>query len=201
MTSTFTHALALTLAGILSTGCVTEAFDSDESASEASGDEPGDDREYDRDDCKIEGAQIGVVGLELRLGDVTVVFDSWTAKAGEPNEFMGFSFHTTGRSVGYVVKAGGDRYHSTDESWVHPDGTQGPVSAISNVDFCEECEEPGGCEPGDPNDPDDPDDPDDPGTPDPGDPTDPGDPGECQVDEDCATGEFCEGGTCLPIVN
>ncbi len=188
-----TFALALVLS--LATACI--GIDSGRSNS-GSDDDDDDGDGYDQDDCKIEGSAIGVVGLELSLGDVTVVFDSWTPKSDSPGEFAGFSFHTSGGTVGYLVKTGTERWHSTDTTWQHPNGLSGPeVPAISNVDYCEECED-GDCDDGDCNDPDGCGDGDgDSGGADGGvvepDP-------ECTTDDDCATGEFCEGGTCHPII-
>jgi hypothetical protein len=187
---------ALILALLPCLGCID--IDSGSSASE--GDDVDDEGGHDNDDCKIEGSAIGVVGLELALGDVTVIFDSWTGKEDSPGEYVGFSFHTsTGSAVGYVVKSGGDLSHSTEFSWTNPNGLAGPaVPGISNVDYCEECEDgscddgggdgdgdgcenPDGCDPGDGGDGD-------------------GDDGGCTTDDECATGEFCEGGTCQPII-
>ena len=182
--------------------------------------------EFDRDDCKIEGSDIGVEGLVLDLGRISVTFDQWVAKDGEPGEYVGFSISVSGADrVGYVVKASGETYHSEGGTWVHPNGTGGPdAPGISNVDFCENydpndpinpndpyCNDPDGCDgnPGDPTDPYDPANPDDPYCNDPdGCDNDPGtgctDPNGCDTcldDLDCGANEFCNDyGTCLPYV-
>ena len=68
------------------------------------------------------------------------------------------------------------------------DGLAAAMGVIE--DACDDfCNDPDGCDPGT-------------GTP-PGDPNDPPDnpPDECRVDNDCATGEFCEGGKCYPVIN
>lgn len=129
---------------VLFLGCV--ALDSgEEDLAGRSGDEEG----YDSDDCKIEGDDIGVVGLELGLGDTRVTFEDWVPKADSPGEYVGFSISVSGAdSVGYVVKAGGELHADDVASWSHPDGDSGSeVPGISNVDFCDECAD-GSCEPG-----------------------------------------------------
>ncbi len=43
--------------------------------------------DLDIDGCvKIEGSAIGQAGLSVTLGSLSVTFDSWIAKDGEPNE-------------------------------------------------------------------------------------------------------------------
>lgn len=93
----------------------------------------------DQEGCKIEGSQIGKVGLQLEHDGVAVTFTSWQTKPGEPNEFIGFTYTLSGASsVLYTVKAGTQKYIDDATSYVVP-GTQ----AISNVDFCD-CDDPGG---------------------------------------------------------
>jgi hypothetical protein len=172
---------------------------------------------YDNDDCKLEGSAIGTDGATVYLGSRSVMLTDWVAKSDSPGEYVGFTVVTSdGSTVGYVVKTGGDLWHSTDVTWMHPGGMSGPdASGISNVDFCEECEggdcdppddggecnDPDGCDPGDGGSCTDPEgcDPD----PDPG-CTDPdgcdGGPDACDVNADCPSGEFCEGGECVPVV-
>ncbi len=44
------------------------------------------------DGCvKIEGSAIGQVGVSVTLGTLSVTFESWIAKDGEPNEYVGFT--------------------------------------------------------------------------------------------------------------
>jgi len=100
----------------------------------------------DGEGCKIEGSQIGKVGLQLEHDGVAVTFTSWQTKPGEPNEFVGFTYTLSGASsVVYTVKAGTQKYIDDATTYVVP-GT----NAISNVDFCD-CDEGGGDggEPGD----------------------------------------------------
>jgi hypothetical protein len=105
----------------------------------------GDER-FDTDECKIEGEQIGQDGYVMRLGDRRVTFSDWVEKPGEANEYMGFSLTITGASsVGYIVKAGTERYPSSATTWSHPQGLE--ANAISNVDVCEECTD-GSCDDG-----------------------------------------------------
>ena len=102
------------------------------------------------DECKIEGDDIGNDGVVLRLGARTVTFHDWVSKTGEPNEYVGFTISLTGtNSVGYVVKAGTDRFPSRELTWMHPAGADGGATAngISNVDVCEECTD-GSCDGG-----------------------------------------------------
>lgn len=87
----------------------------------------------DQEDCKIEGSQIGKVGLVLEHDGVAVTFTSWQAKPGEPNEFIGFTYTLSGASsVVYTVKAGTQKHTGDTSTYVVP-GTH----AISNVDFCD----------------------------------------------------------------
>ena len=114
------------------------------------GEEDGAGGTIDRDACKIEGDDIGTEGTILRLGPKTITFHDWVAKTGEENEYVGFSITIGGASsVGYVVKAGGERHPSNETTWLHPAGPEGMSNApgISNVDACEECED-GSCDDG-----------------------------------------------------
>jgi hypothetical protein len=109
----------------------------------------GDDS-FDRDACKIEDGAIGDEGVVLRLGTRTVTFHDWVVKSGSNNEYVGFSISLAGTSsVGYIVKSGGERDHSTALTWLHAAGPDGgsQAPAISHVDFCEECED-GSCDDG-----------------------------------------------------
>lgn len=160
----------------------------------SSGNEAG---EFDRDNCKIEGSDIGVEGLVLDLGRVSVTFDQWVSKDGESGEYVGFSISVSGADrVGYIVKASGESYHSEDSTWLHPNGTGGSEApAISNVDFCENY---------DPNDPLNPNYPNDPtcndpdgcdngtGGYDPNDPADPNDPNSDPNDPSCTNPDGCD---------
>ena len=121
--------VACSLFGILAAACV-----SDTDATQQRGDvrgEGGDD-----DECKIEGAQIGQVGASVTVGDTTIVFESWVAKADSPGEYVGFTLSTG--NVHYVVKAGTERFASSGATWSNPYGDEGPdAQGISNVDFCD----------------------------------------------------------------
>jgi hypothetical protein len=184
-----------------STGCVLGDDTSAVNGSASGG-------EFDRDSCKIEGSDIGVEGLVVKLGRTSVTFDEWVSKDGESGEYVGFSISVSGAErVGYIVKAGGERYHSEDRTWQHPNGSGGSeAAAISHVDFCEN--DPGELDPNDPycNDPDGCDngsgelDPNDPYCNDPdGCDNDTG--GACVDDAGCGANEFCNGhGVCIPYV-
>jgi hypothetical protein len=112
------------------------------------------DGEIDRDDCKLEGDAIGQEGVTLRLGAKTVTVHDWIAKADSPGEYVGFSQTLAGgTTISYVVKAGGELHPSTELVWLNPRGDAGSeVPGISNIDYCEECED-GNCEPGGDQDP------------------------------------------------
>ncbi len=87
----------------------------------------------DGEGCKIEGSQIGKVGVVLEHDGVAVTFTSWTPKAGSPNEYVGFTYSLSGASsVVYTVKAGTQKYIDDATQYAVP-GTH----AISNVDFCD----------------------------------------------------------------
>ncbi|MBA3454522.1 MAG: hypothetical protein H0T42_15640, partial [Deltaproteobacteria bacterium] len=114
-------------------GCATDGESSNESANH------GPEHTLDMDGCvKIEGADIGVNGVTVTLGGVSVEFTSWVAKDGEPGEFIGF---TLSGSAVFFVKAGNnadDLFEGSGMSWVNPLGTGGPdVKGISNIQICE----------------------------------------------------------------
>jgi hypothetical protein len=137
---------------ILSSACVasTESTSND---LEDEGDEGGKGgKGGDSDACKIEGSQIGEEGIAVHLGAKTVTISDWVEKTGSPNEYVGFSIDLTGGStISYVIKASGELYPSTALTWMHPNGPDGydQSPGISNVDFCEECED-GDCGDDDP---------------------------------------------------
>lgn len=96
----------------------------------------------DHEGCKIEGSQIGQTGTVLDLGSSTVTITSWVAKAGEPNEYVGFSFTLAGASsIVYTVKAGTEKYIDDATTYLLSDPAG---NAISHVDFCDCDEEPPG---------------------------------------------------------
>jgi len=95
--------------------------------------------------CKIEGTGIGTEGIFARFDGTIVSLEDWVPKAGSPGEYVGFTMYVDGApSVGYVVKAGGERYASHTRTWVHPAGASAGADApaISHVDMCPDC--PGG---------------------------------------------------------
>ncbi|MBA3392315.1 MAG: hypothetical protein H0T89_06710, partial [Deltaproteobacteria bacterium] len=105
-------------AAVLSfTACMSEGS-SEESAALAGN--------LDIDGCvKIEGSAIGQVGVSVTLGTPSVTFESWIAKDGEPNEYVGFTLST---GATFYVKAGNnadDLLEGSGTSWVNPNGTGG----------------------------------------------------------------------------
>jgi hypothetical protein len=122
------------------TGCVFSTSDSDGALSDGARSADDVDQKIpggvDRDDCKVEDAAVGVddVAVPTPVGEVRVV--SWTVKAGETGEYIGFELSRTAR---FVVKAGGETWAGEGASWTHPDGDSGPdVAAISHIDFCDD---------------------------------------------------------------
>jgi len=87
------------------------------------------------DECKLEGALIGVEGATIEVNGQTVTFSNWVQKDGEPNEYIGFDIDTPG--LMFTVKAGRQIFGAEGTSWSNPFGTGGnTVKAISNIDFC-----------------------------------------------------------------
>ena len=87
--------------------------------------------------AKIEGADIGVEGLVLVVGTKTIRFHDWSAKNGEPNEFIAFAYDESAPLLVFV-KAGGETYDAANGSWVHPSAaTDASASAVSNVEVCD----------------------------------------------------------------
>jgi hypothetical protein len=128
------------LAVLLLAGCV--GFGSSSQAVSGSDDDLDppvahpEDVDYDGEDCvKIENEQIGT-DLTLDVGDVQVAVHSWVSKAGEPDEFRGFSY-TSDSGIVFRVKAGGELFFGSTSPWENPNGEGGSdVSAVSNVVFC-----------------------------------------------------------------
>lgn len=101
--------------------------------------------------CKIEGDEIGIEKVIVRLGSKAVRVHDWVPKAGSPGEFVGFSLTLGGdTSIQYTVKAATQRFTSNSLTWIHPNGANGGSASpgISNVDFCDECDDPDGCDGG-----------------------------------------------------
>jgi hypothetical protein len=97
--------------------------------------------------CKIEGDEIGREFHLVRLGSKTVLVHDWVKKSDSPGEFVGFSITVSdGATAHYAVKAGTVKYPDSATTWSHPDGQAG--HGISNVDFCDECDNPDGCDGG-----------------------------------------------------
>jgi hypothetical protein len=107
----------------------------------ADGDEDGDggdDGDFDRDDCKIEDEDLGRTDVAIAFAGSTVRVSSWTEKADSPGEYVAFTLEVSGAPIVFTVKAGGESYEGSGDSWAHPNGDSGPdVSAISHIDFCD----------------------------------------------------------------
>lgn len=83
--------------------------------------------------CTLQSG-IGVEGAMVVLGSRNVTFHDWITKPGE-TDVIGFSITIDGAdSLGYVVKAGPDRFHSTATTFLN---TATPARGIGSVDFCE----------------------------------------------------------------
>lgn len=114
------------------------------------GDDGGD---FDRDDCKIEDESVGRTDVTIQLAGSTVRVASWTEKADSPRELVGFTLAVAGDDLVFTVKAGGEVYDASGDSWAHPRGDRGPdVSAISHIDFCDNGMPDGGDDGNDPGD-------------------------------------------------
>jgi hypothetical protein len=126
--------LPVLLLGLTLTGCMGAEGASSQRLNAA---EAPEEHDYEGDDecVKIEDEQIGA-DVVLQVGDIEVAVDGWIEKAGEPDEFRGFTFQATGDVV-FRVKAGGELYYGAESPWTNPNGEGGPeVSAVSNVVFC-----------------------------------------------------------------
>lgn len=86
---------------------------------------------------QIQGADVGRLPLELRLGDRTAIhFAEWTQADEASAAIIGFAAHVPGNVV-YAVKAGETYYAGRDPRWLHPAGITGPrVHRIEAVSFC-----------------------------------------------------------------
>jgi hypothetical protein len=114
---------------VAAAGCVADSTDSTEQRDEV-------DEAYECE-CKIEGSQIGQVGVRVHSGDLTITFMEWIPKVDSPGEYVGFLLSANAEDSSYVVKTGGDRYAGTGRTWLHPNGDYGPdVPGISYVDLC-----------------------------------------------------------------
>ena len=99
-------------------------------------------------ECKLEGNDIGNEDVVVYLGSKSVRVHDWVGKTGAPGEYVGFSLTLDGDTIAYRVKASGEVYPSDALTWMHPNGPDGGSKApgISNIDFCDECDDPDGCE-------------------------------------------------------
>ena len=87
------------------------------------------------EECKLEGAGIGVNGSTVLVNGVTVTFSNWVEKQDSPGEYVGFDIDVPG--LVYSIKANGEIYTGSGTSWMNPNGDSGSqASAISNIDFC-----------------------------------------------------------------
>jgi hypothetical protein len=126
---------------ILVSACAPSTNESDRALESEEGD-------VDSDECKLEDDAIGVEKMVIDLGSKSVRVHDWVGKTGSPGEYVGFSLTTGGASIAYRVKASGEVYPSSELTWMHPNGADGGSQSpgISNIDFCDECDDPDGCE-------------------------------------------------------
>ncbi|HWO26401.1 MAG TPA: hypothetical protein VNO30_47055 [Kofleriaceae bacterium] len=121
----------LVLATLLG-GCLADTNDTDSSVSGNQG--------IDQEGCKVEGSQIGQIGLAIDLGSRMLTFSKWIPKSDSPGEYAGFNLTLAGGGeIHYIVKAGGELHPSESLSWVHPSGISGGAKTpgISNIDLCQ----------------------------------------------------------------
>ena len=123
----------LLLSLLFAAGCAADT-DSDQQLSEH-GQGSGSDEACGA--CKIEGPSIGEDGTFVHVDGERIVFESWTPKAGSPDEFVGFTLSPNAAGLSYLVKAGTEVFVGSGTSWSHPAGDSGPAAhGISNVDLC-----------------------------------------------------------------
>lgn len=130
------------LAALALAGCVADTDSAEQRANHH--DDVEDD--IDLDECKIEGARIGVVGEFVTVGSTIINFEGWEPKPDSPGEVLGFTVSTNAHyDLHFKVKAGTEVYEGTGTSWTHPGGPG--ANAISHIDFCEQPD----CDPWDPD--------------------------------------------------
>jgi hypothetical protein len=85
---------------------------------------------------KIEGGDIGKVGVTLEVNGVTVEITRWIAKGG--GDSVGFDYVSSSDDVCLSVKAGTGRHEVEGaDSWRHPAGLTGSgAKGISNIVMC-----------------------------------------------------------------
>ena len=92
-------------------------------------------------DCRVERANLGVVGLRVTAEMRTYVVEAWQADSGV---LVGFTLSGPD-DVRYEVRTERDRYWSESMLWTVPGGRR---EAITRVDFCAEPDGPGPGGPG-----------------------------------------------------
>lgn len=78
------------------------------------------------------------VGQVIEIGAESIVISDLIYKtdSGEGGELIGFELASTAE-VSFLVKAGGEGYGGIGDSFINPNGLEGPeASAISHVTFC-----------------------------------------------------------------
>jgi hypothetical protein len=84
--------------------------------------------------CRVEGSDLGVVGLVVDAGAAGQFrFERWNTAPG--GELIGFALSGP-TVVQYEVRAGRDRFWGQSLTWLHPDLLDGDPKPISRVEFC-----------------------------------------------------------------
>lgn len=124
------YQLAIGFVLVVGVGCVSP--DDSSIASGVIG--PASCHRADRDDCKIEGSDIGREGAVVQLDQGTATFVDWIPKAGSPDEYIGFSVILDGTAgdVPFGVKSGQEVHQASGTFWRHAGSD---CFGISNVDF------------------------------------------------------------------
>ncbi len=147
------HLVALVLAGLA--GCAFEPGGPGGPADDPGLPDPGIDPELDAGvvtqpplpppprtvACRVDGADLGVVGLQVTSPIGTYGFESWQAASN--GDLVGFTLAGPA-GVHYEVRTGRTRFWSELMLWTHPELASGLAEPITRVDFCASPDEDGG---------------------------------------------------------
>jgi hypothetical protein len=86
--------------------------------------------------CRVDGANLGVVGVRVTARQRTYVVEAWQSDSGV---LVGFTLSGPD-DVRYEVRTERDRYWSEAMLWTVPGGR---LEAITRVDFCAEPDDDG----------------------------------------------------------
>jgi hypothetical protein len=84
-------------------------------------------------DCRVQGPDLGVVGLTVAGPQGVWRFDGWQVTPG--GDLVGFVISGP-PDPRYEVRADDDRFWGRDMFWVHPELSRGDAEPIERIDFC-----------------------------------------------------------------